>query len=404
MITEMITEKITEMLNRLLRLLVIISLLLAYTTLKLAQAFAFDQIWLAVLLAFGLVLLMLSGLFAPRILHGSVGSWWMRVLSFISSTTMGLWASFILFSIPFDLFRLVVLILVSIAQQSGFADMHVMHFSSAFYNTISLDCLIAAAASSGLGYIMAVFGPQVTAVHVEISGLPSALNGLRIVQISDLHVGSQIRGAYVQRVVRLANALEADVIALTGDIADASARSVTESLRPLAHLKSRFGAFYVTGNHEYYWDTLNLIASFKEHGITPLLNANRVLTLGENRFMVAGITDPTGRSGPPGHIPNLEKALNCDQSVDFKILLAHQPGVFPAAEILGVDLQLSGHTHAGQFFPFSLLIGLAHKFSRGLYRHGRLWVYVNPGTGYWGPANRFAVASEVTLLTLREKS
>jgi len=157
----------------------------------------------------------------------------------------------------------------------------------------------------------------------------------------------------------------------------------------------------VTGNHEYYWDPEGLIAKMRELGFTPLLNENAALKIGESRLLVAGVTDPMGAAMTPAQKPDVSRAAHSDEKADLRILLAHRPDASTEAEPLGFDLQFSGHTHAGQFFPFSLLIGLEHRYSRGLYRHGRMQVYVNPGTGFWGPPNRLGVPAEITLATLR---
>jgi predicted MPP superfamily phosphohydrolase len=135
-------------------------------------------------------------------------------------------------------------------------------------------------------------------------------------------------------------------------------------------------------------------------GFVTLLNENKILKVGETSLMVAGVTDPVGVHMLRGHASDTTKALTSSEESQFKILLAHRPDACHGAESLGVDLQFSGHTHAGQFFPFSLFIGLAHKYYNGLYRHGNMWLYVNPGTGYWGPANRLGVVSEISCLTL----
>jgi predicted MPP superfamily phosphohydrolase len=189
-------------------------------------------------------------------------------------------------------------------------------------------------------------------------------------------------------------------VLVTGDIADARASSIVEDLAPLAELKAKHGVFYVTGNHEYYWDADGLVKLATSLGLQALMNENRVVKVGDAKILVAGITDPMGFMAGGRHRPDLARALTQAESTDFKILLSHRPDPFAEAEKSGVDLQFSGHTHGGQFFPFSLLIPLAHKHYRGLSRHGSLWIYVNPGTGYWGPPNRFGVPPEITLLSL----
>lgn len=263
----------------------------------------------------------------------------------------------------------------------------------------------AAAASSlliaGLGFGQAVSGPRVKKVSVPVRALAPDLDGLRIAQISDLHVGPTIRRGHVERVVERVMALEPDLIAITGDMADGAAAALARHVEPLSRLRAPLGAYYVPGNHEYYWNAKEWLSKADELGFIPLINENRVVARGSARLLVGGIPDESGGHFLPGHEPDQRRAAAAGDFVDFRLLLAHRPDGVPAAARAGFDLQLSGHTHGGQFFPASLFIGLFHKFSRGLYRHGDMRVYVNPGTGYWGPAHRFAVPSEITLLTLK---
>ena len=145
---------------------------------------------------------------------------------------------------------------------------------------------------------------------------------------------------------------------------------------------------------------VEVIAKMKELGFTTLLNENVILKIGEQNLMIAGVRDPAGENAVADDAPNAKQTATTYEKVDLKILLAHKPDACEEAEGLGFDLPFSGHTHAGQFFPFSLFIGLAHRYAGGLYQHGRMWAYVNLGSGYWGPADRLGVRSEITLVTL----
>lgn len=296
---------------------------------------------------------------------------WARALAWTASVAMGVWATYLLLTVlahPFP---------------------------------------AAAAASSlliaGLGFGQAVSGPRVKEVSVSVRALAPDLDGLRIAQISDLHVGPTIRRGRVERVVERVMALEPDLIAITGDMADGTAAALARHIEPLSRLRAPLGTYYVTGNHEYYWNAKEWLAKADELGFVPLINENRVVARGGARLLVGGVPDESGGHFLAGHEPDQRRAAATDDLVDFRLLLAHRPDGVPAAARAGFDLQLSGHTHGGQFFPASLFIGLFHKFSRGLYRHADMQVYVNPGTGYWGPAHRFAVPAEITLLTLTDE-
>jgi predicted MPP superfamily phosphohydrolase len=378
---------INQMKNRLQRVLIILSALLAYSAYKIHQLSP-GHIWTTVLSTFLLALTVLSPFFIYRKYATVFDKFWFRTLYWAGALLMGLWATLLIISFPFD----TIFAAFSVAGRMGGPGA----LSHTFYLPVFVICFLMTA----LGFAEAVRGPKVKSIYLPLAHLPNALSGFKILQISDLHVGPTIRKGYVDDVVKKANVEQPDLIVFTGDIADAHPVSIIEHLKPLANLKSRYGVFYVTGNHEYFWHAPDIISEVRALGFVPLINENVTLKIEDCKVLIAGITDPVGGALVSGHAPDLKKADAGSSHADFKILLAHRPDACHEAETRGYDLQFSGHTHAGQFFPFSLFIGLAHKYSRGLYRHGKMWLYVNPGTGYWGPANRLGVASEITLLTL----
>ena len=235
--------------------------------------------------------------------------------------------------------------------------------------------------------------PRIVRVTVPIADLPSDLAGFRILQLSDLHIGPTIRRPFVDAVVDRANALEPDLVALTGDVADGLVPELREHVAPLARLKARHGAFFVTGNHEYYWDVRGWSAELERLGFSILSNEHRVVTHGAGRLLVAGVNDLSAPSDPA-------KALAGAAPSDVRVLLAHQPKSAFAAKAAGFDLQLSGHTHGGQYFPFNILVRLFQPFVAGLHRLESMWLYVSRGTGYWGPPLRLGAPAEITLLEL----
>ncbi len=243
-------------------------------------------------------------------------------------------------------------------------------------------------------------GPDVVEVDVPIENLSKDLIGYRIVQVSDLHVGPTIGEEFVSKVVDVVNSLQPDLIALTGDFVDGSVEHLSLRIEPLRHLKSVDGVFFVTGNHEYYSGVGRWCRKMRELGATVLLNAHHLIERGAARLVVAGVTDYSAGRMIPAHASDPEAALADVSAHDHRILLAHQPKSCHAAKAHAFDLQLSGHTHGGQIFPWNLLVPFVHPFSRGLYPFGRGWVYVNPGTGYWGPPMRLGVPSEITVLRL----
>jgi uncharacterized protein len=260
----------------------------------------------------------------------------------------------------------------------------------------------------GLGIFVTLVGligarrrARIVNVDVPLKDLPAALHGFSIVQISDIHVGTTIRKAYVERIVKAVNALKPDLIAVTGDVVDGSVRELATHTAPLAGLRAPHGAFFVTGNHEYYSGASAWIAEFVRLGLRVLLNQHAVIHHQGASLVVAGVTDYGSHLFDPSQRSDPETSLaGAPADARVKILLAHQPRSAAAAAKAGFDLQLSGHTHGGQFWPWTLFVQFQQPFTAGLHRLKHLWVYVSRGTGYWGIPNRFGVPSEITRLRL----
>jgi len=250
--------------------------------------------------------------------------------------------------------------------------------------------------------------PEITEIGVPVRNLPEELNNFRIVQISDLHVNTTTQVEWLQDIVAKVNSLFPDIVAFTGDFADNILADLKPILKPFAGLSSRFGNYFVTGNHEYSYSHGIImeggVARWKRKienlGFKVLLNENRILSVGKRRLLLAGVTDYSAGLTISAHESNPEAALGNARAHDVKILLAHQPkSIFQTAG-LNFDLQLSGHTHGGQFFPGQILMGLTQPFVAGLHKFQDTWIYVNRGTGYWGPPIRLGSFPEITLLNL----
>ena len=248
------------------------------------------------------------------------------------------------------------------------------------------------------GAAAAFAGPRIRRVDIRVEGLAPALEGLRIVQITDLHVGPTIGERYVRRVVRMANELRADIVAVTGDIVDGPVSRLARHVAALGELQPAGRVFYVPGNHEYYAGISQWLEHFRLLGFRALLNEHVVVAFKGAQVLIGGVTDPAAGPAQP---PQPERANDARVDAAFRLLLAHNPKLAPAAEKAGFDLQLSGHTHAGQFFPWTLAVRLVHApHVAGLSRSGRTQVYVSAGTGTWGPPVRFGTQPELTLLRL----
>lgn len=261
------------------------------------------------------------------------------------------------------------------------------------HSSISLAALGGAALLSLVGLVQARC-PRIRRVTVALEGLAPELDGYRIVQWSDVHVGPTIQRGFLTALVERTNALDADAIAITGDLIDGHLADLREHVQPLADLRARDGVFYVTGNHEYYWRASEWIPELERLGLIFLKNSYRKVRPG---LVIAGVTDPVGRYT---HKQNMAAALAGAPADAVKIFLSHRPQMAKAAEKLGAHLQLSGHTHGGQFFPFSLFIKWFQPIVAGLHRVGGMWLYVSRGTGYWGPPSRLGVGSEITVIEL----
>ena len=257
------------------------------------------------------------------------------------------------------------------------------------------------AAVTLLGLWNARRSAAVLAVDVPIANLPAALQGFRIAQISDLHVGPTIKRAYVSAIVRSVNRLQADMVAVTGDLVDGSVADLAAHVAPLADLSSTHGTYFVTGNHEYYSGAHAWINELRRLGLTVLMNQHVVLQHGNAELLVAGVADHGAHHFDAQHRSDPQAALaGAPAAATVRVLLAHQPRSAEAAEKAGFDLQLSGHTHGGQFWPWNHFVRLQQPFTAGLHKWNALWVYTSRGTGYWGPPKRLGAPSEITHLRL----
>ena len=266
-----------------------------------------------------------------------------------------------------------------------------------------------ATATSLIGFVNARRTAGVRRVDVPIAGLPAALQGFTIAQLSDIHVGPTIKRGYIHRIVEAVNKLGADVVAITGDLVDGSVPELRDHIAPLGDLRARHGTYVVTGNHEYYAGAAAWIVELRRIGLRVLLNEHVVLrqdtpgrsTGDSDALVLAGVTDFTAGHFDATHASDPEGALaGAPLASTTRVLLAHQPRSAPAAAEAGFQLQLSGHTHGGQFFPWNLFVPLQQPFTAGLHRLKDMWIYVSRGTGYWGPPKRFGAPSEITLLRL----
>ncbi|MFE5942078.1 metallophosphoesterase [Streptomyces sp. NPDC056480] len=253
------------------------------------------------------------------------------------------------------------------------------------------------------GYVEARRVPRVRRLDVQLPRLGAGLDGTRVVLITDTHYGPLDRARWSERVCETVNTLEADLVCHTGDIADGTADRRRAQATPLGTVRAAWARVYVTGNHEYYSEAQGWVDLMGELGWEPLRNRHLLFERGGDTLVVAGVDDVTAEaSGLAGHRAHLAGALHGADSELPVLLLAHQPKFIDRAAAQGIDLQLSGHTHGGQIWPFHYLVRLDQPAVAGLSHHGtRTLLYTSRGTGFWGPPFRVFAPSEITLLVLR---
>lgn len=248
------------------------------------------------------------------------------------------------------------------------------------------------------GYIEAKRLPRIRQIDIPMPRLPAALHGLRVVQLSDIHYGPANRTRWSERVVAAVNTLDADIVCITGDIADGQVSQRREQAAPLANVRARMARVYAPGNHEHYSSADEWLDHLHELGWDSLLNRHIAVRRNGATLIVAGVEDASASKDGSADLTAALAGIDDNEPV---LLLAHQPKQVSAAAVHGVDLQLAGHTHGGQIWPFNLLVPLAQPSVHGLSQHGkRTWLYTSRGTGYWGPPLRIFAPSEITLLIL----
>ncbi|WP_394834548.1 metallophosphoesterase [Pendulispora rubella] len=268
-----------------------------------------------------------------------------------------------------------------------------------------LSGLIAVGAVGVAGYgVASVLAPVVVKpVRVGLKKFPEGLGTFRIVQLSDVHIGPTIDGQWLQKVVARVNELQPDLVAITGDLVDGSVEELGEHVAHLRELRAKHGVFFVTGNHEYYSGVDSWLAELKRLGVRVLRNEHVTIGEGDASFHLAGVDDWRSHEFP-GHGADLERALDGRDPARELILLAHQPKQAIEAAKSGVGLQLSGHTHGGQIFPWGFFVKLEQGFVAGLDRVGEMLLYTSCGTGYWGPPMRVGAPAEITLIEVQRQA
>jgi len=274
--------------------------------------------------------------------------------------------------------------------------------------TALLAWRVAAGAATGITLLATIFAiwwglSQLVVKRIEIAlpKLPRELDGFTILHLSDIHLDLVHGRSWLEGVVERANGLGADLIAITGDLAEGTVAKFGHDAEPVRRLKAPHGVYFVTGNHEYFHDLDGWLEYLGDFGIRVLRNERVPIGRGEASFDLAGIDDHDGDRLAEGHGPDLEKALEGRDPERALVLLAHQPRIIKEAARKDVGLILSGHTHGGQIWPFSYLVYLQQPYVRGLIQESGTQLYISSGTGFWGPPMRLGTTAEMAVITLR---
>ncbi|MEE3188833.1 MAG: metallophosphoesterase [Candidatus Neomarinimicrobiota bacterium] len=320
--------------------------------------------------------------------------------SFVGYTSLGFFTlSFFIF-VAKDLVLQLIALLGHIIDEDNPFDNSKRDFIK---KSISISMITLAGSATVYGFYSARKGPFIIKHDIYIKNLPEAYENFSIAQISDLHVGPTIKRPYVEDVLEKISHLNPDFIAVTGDLVDGSVKYLRSDLQPLKDMIAPYGTFFVTGNHEYYSGVDQWLDETDRLGMKNLINTNEIISKSGDEIAIAGITDLNAHQINLSHRSDPELALASLPKDIIKIVLAHQPNSIHAVHKVGADLQLSGHTHGGQFWPFTYPVKLASTYIAGYYDHFGTQIYVNRGTGYWGPPLRIGVPAEITLIRLKKK-
>ena len=321
-------------------------------------------------------------------------------LSFLGYTSLGFFTlSFFIFVAKDLVLQLIALFSYLINEDNPF-DNSKRDFIK---KSVSIAMISLAGTGTGFGFYSSRKGPTIMDQDIFLESLPAGFENFTIAQISDLHVGPTIKRPYVENVLKKISHLNPDLIAVTGDLVDGSVKYLKSELQPLKDMIPPYGTFFVTGNHEYYSGVNPWLDETDRLGMKNLINTNEIISKSGDEIAIAGITDLNAHQINLSHRSDPKLALASLPKDIAKIVLAHQPNSIHAVHKVGADLQLSGHTHGGQFWPFTYPVKLASTYIAGYYDHYGTKIYVNRGTGYWGPPLRIGVPAEITLIRLKKK-
>ncbi len=346
-------------------------------------------------LGLGLIALGLVSLFAQPIAERTLHKPWSRLIAWPASLWMGIAFLFLIVLGAGDLLRF-------LAGNAAWAAGGALPEPVASARAQAASALGIVGVAGAFALYSGLRPPRLARVEIPLAGWPKALDGFRIAQISDIHIGPLLDHRFSRHLTERVNALAPDLICVTGDLVDGSAHLLADEVAPFGGLRARHGVYFVTGNHDHYSGAVAWIEVVTKLGLIPLRNRHVVISRDGAAFTLAGVDDHRGGFNDDQR-EDLEAALAGRDPELPVVLLAHDPATFKGASRRGVALQLSGHTHGGQIWPFRYLVRLATPFVAGRYARNGSELYVSRGTGFWGPPMRLFSPAEITELTLRSR-
>jgi len=254
--------------------------------------------------------------------------------------------------------------------------------------------------STLVGTFSAFGTPKTEHVRVELPRLSNKMVGTRIVQLSDLHIGPILDRAWVEKVVAQVQSISPDLVVITGDLVDGSVEKLRDDVAPLGTMQARYGVYFVTGNHEFIRGAEPWVEELQRIGIRVLRNEHVLIGEGDDAFCLAGVEDFSSRNRDGGRRHDVAAAVRGVDPSREVVLLSHQPKSIDDAAAHGVGLLLAGHTHGGQIYPWRYFVYLQQPYVSGLHKVGGTQLYVNRGTGFWGPPVRVGAPPEITVIEL----
>jgi hypothetical protein len=361
----------------------------------LAQRLVFDPEVASPLreLGLGVIALGLFSLVAQPIAERAIAPPWNRIVGWPASLWMGIAFLLLVMLAASDLLRF-------LAGGVAYAAGGDLPDATSSARAQAATTLLVVGVAGGFALFSGLRPPRLVRIEIALARWPKALDGFRIAQISDIHIGPLLDRRFARHLTERVNALAPDLTCVTGDLVDGSARLLADEVAPFGDLRARHGVYFVTGNHDHYSGANDWLGVIEKLGFVPLRNRHVTVRHDGATFVLAGVDDHRGGFGD-GEREDLPAALAGVDPVLPIVLLAHDPATFKRASQSGVDLQLSGHTHGGQIWPFYWLVRLAIPFVAGRYTRNGAELYVSSGTGFWGPPMRLFAPAEITEITLR---